>query len=97
MATFHGQEPRIVTMEKALEEQLERMRRLNERLNDINRGVAENTELISRDREAQRHNPLHEVRDYRTHHSQSRTSRGNESSDDRPRHSGRPPSRKRRS
>lgn len=49
-------------MDKQLEEQLERMRQLNERLNEMHRGVAENSELIARDRRRPSA-PRHDVRD----------------------------------
>jgi hypothetical protein len=56
-------------MDKVLEEQIERMRQLNERLAQMHRGVTETNRLIARDRETQRRGPLHDVRDYRTHES----------------------------
>jgi hypothetical protein len=52
-------------MDKQLEEQLERMRRLNEQLNAIHRNVSETNELIARDRTA-RKGPLSDIRDFRT-------------------------------
>lgn len=36
-------------LDEQLEEQLERMRRLNEQLSEIHRGVAANNEIIARD------------------------------------------------
>ena len=55
-------------IDKQLEEQLERMRRLNEQLSAMYRGVTENSRLIERDRGI-RSSPLSDVRDYRTHQS----------------------------
>jgi hypothetical protein len=54
-------------MDDFLEEQLERMRRLTERMSQMHRRVTENSELISRDRDALYSGPLYEVRDFRTH------------------------------
>ena len=47
-----------------LEEQLQRMRRLTERMAEVHSEVAE---VMSRDKEAQHPGPLQGVRDYRTH------------------------------
>jgi hypothetical protein len=55
-------------IDKQLEEQLERMRRLNEQLSAMHRGVTENNRLIGGDR-GMRSGPLSDVRDYRTHQS----------------------------
>jgi hypothetical protein len=55
-------------MDKQLEEQLERMRRLNEQLNEMRRGVTETQDLIARDRRQSR-GPLHDIRDLRTYQS----------------------------
>jgi hypothetical protein len=55
-------------IDKQLEEQLKRLRSLNEQLSAIHRGVAENRRLIERDRGAGG-GPLSDVRDYRTHQS----------------------------
>jgi hypothetical protein len=55
-------------IDKQLEEQLERIRSLNEQLSAMHRGVAENSRLIERDR-SQPRGPLNDVRDYRTHQS----------------------------
>lgn len=55
-------------IDKELEEQLERMRRLNEQLSAMQRGVSENNQLIARDR-TMHHGPLGNVRDFRTHQS----------------------------
>jgi hypothetical protein len=52
-------------VDKQLEEQLERMRRLNEQLTAIRRGVAENTQHMQHGA-MQRSGPL-EVRDLRTY------------------------------
>lgn len=48
-----------------LEEQLERIRKLTERMSEMHNRAAEVSETIERDREALRQSPLHEVRDYR--------------------------------
>jgi hypothetical protein len=58
-------------MDKRLEEQLERVRRLSERVAQIHEQLAENTELINRDRGLATGSPLHQVRDFR-HHSNGR-------------------------
>jgi hypothetical protein len=51
-----------------LEEQLERMRRLTERMSQVHNRVVENSESIARDRE-QLHRPAgNVVRDVRSHH-----------------------------
>jgi hypothetical protein len=55
-------------IDKQLEEQLERMRSLNEQLSAMQRGVMENNRLIERDR-GTRGGPLNDIRDYRTHQS----------------------------
>jgi hypothetical protein len=52
-----------------LEEQLERVRRLTERMAQIHSNVTENSARISRDREARHDGPLQGIRDYRTHQS----------------------------
>jgi hypothetical protein len=57
-----------VVIDKQLEEQLERLRSLNEQLSAMHRGVAENSRLIGRDR-GMSGGPLSDVRDYRTHQS----------------------------
>jgi hypothetical protein len=57
-----------VVIDKQLEEQLERMRSLNEQLSAMHRGVTENNRLIDRDRWT-RSGPLDDVRDYRTYQS----------------------------
>lgn len=53
-------------MDKRLEEQLERMRQLSARVAHIHEQLAQNTELLTRDREQMAGSPLHEVRDLRT-------------------------------
>lgn len=55
-------------IDKQLEEQLERMRSLNEQLSAMHRGVTENNRLIERDRRTPS-GPLNDVRDYRTYQS----------------------------
>jgi hypothetical protein len=54
-------------IDKQLEEQLERIRSLNEQLSAMHRGVTANSRPIERDHGAS--GPLDEVRDYRTHQS----------------------------
>jgi hypothetical protein len=54
--------------ETFLEEQLERMRRLTERMSQVHNRLVENSASISRDRD-QLHSPLSDVRDLRTHQS----------------------------
>jgi hypothetical protein len=86
-------------MDDFLNEQLERMRRLTERMAQVHSRVAENSELISRDRDALHSGPLHEVRDLRTHethqyHYRNRV-RGS-AEPERPRSQGRDSSRRRR-
>ncbi len=54
-----------------LTEQLERMRRLSERMSQMHSHVEKNSELISRDRDLLHSSPLHDVRDYRPHQSHS--------------------------
>jgi hypothetical protein len=49
-----------------LEEQLERMRRLTERMSQVHDRVVENSAYIARDRD-QLHNPHNVVRDVRRH------------------------------
>jgi hypothetical protein len=50
-----------------LEEQLERMRSLTERMSQVHTHVVANCDLISRDRDQLHSGPLSDVRDYRTH------------------------------
>ena len=52
-------------MDKRLEEQLERMRQLSARVAQIHEQLAQNTELLTRDREQISGSPLHDVRDLR--------------------------------
>jgi hypothetical protein len=54
-----------------LAEQLERMRRLSERMSQIHSHVERNSELISRDRDLLHSTPLHEVGDCRPHQTQN--------------------------
>jgi hypothetical protein len=56
-----------VVVDKQLEEQLERMRRLTEQLTAIQRGVSRNNELITH--RTAGHGPLSSVTDCRTHQS----------------------------
>ena len=49
-----------------LAEQLERMRRLTERMSQMHSHVERNSELISRERDLLHSSPLEAVRDYRT-------------------------------
>ena len=55
----------MMSDDQFLEEQIARMRRLTERMSQMHRGVAENSRLISRDREMLVNGPLHQVRDFR--------------------------------
>ena len=52
-------------MDKQLEEQVERVRQLSARIERIHRQLAENAELIAREREELGGTPLHRVRDFR--------------------------------
>ena len=54
-------------MDKRLEEQLERVRRLSERVAQIHEQLAQNTALLTRDRAHALGAPLHEVPDVRQH------------------------------
>jgi len=51
-------------MDKRLEEQLERVRRLSERVAQIHEQLAQNTALLTRDRTHPLGAPLHEVRQH---------------------------------
>jgi hypothetical protein len=53
--------------ESFLKEQLERIRRLTERMSALQSHAAELSDAMAHDREAMRHTPLHAVRDYRTY------------------------------
>lgn len=53
--------------ESFLEEQLRRIRQMNEQMSRVNNNAAELSNEMARDRELHRQDPLHEVRDYRTH------------------------------
>jgi hypothetical protein len=55
-----------VMMDNRLEEQLERVRQLSARVAQIHEQLAQNTELITRDRMLAVSAPLQEVRDLRT-------------------------------
>lgn len=50
-----------------LDEQIERMRRMSDRMSQAHDQIVENVEEIARARESIQSGPLHEVRDYRTH------------------------------
>jgi hypothetical protein len=50
----------------ALLQQLAHIRRMSERMSQVQKGVARNAELIARDREAVHAGPLADVRDLRT-------------------------------
>ena len=52
-------------MDKILEEQITRMKRLNERLAQVHRGVTDANQAVARRREIDLRGPLHDVRDYR--------------------------------
>lgn len=58
-----------------LEEQLERMRRLTERMSQVHSHVVANSDLISRDRDQLHSGPLSDVRDYRTHQTHDHTNK----------------------
>jgi hypothetical protein len=79
--------------EAFLEEQLQRIRKLTERMSQVQSRSAELSDEIARDREIAGHNPLNEVRDYRV--VSQGISRCAESSE-RPRHSARDTSSPRR-
>ena len=51
--------------ESFLKDQLERIRRLTERMTALQNNTAELSQAIRHDREALHQSPLHEVRDYR--------------------------------
>jgi len=53
--------------ESFLKEQLERIRRLTERMTALQNHATELSEAMMHDREALHQSPLHEVRDYRTY------------------------------
>jgi len=55
--------------ESFLLEQLERIRKLTERMTALQKRAAELSEAMAHDREALRYSPLHEVRDYRPYSS----------------------------
>ena len=55
--------------ESFLEEQLKRMREMSEQMSRASNQAAELTNEMARDRELQRKDPLHEVRDVRTYDS----------------------------
>ena len=51
--------------ESFLKEQLERIRKLTERMSVLQSHAAELSDVMAHDRESLRHSPLHAVRDYR--------------------------------
>jgi len=51
--------------ESFLKEQLERIRKLTDRMSTLQSHARELSEAMAHDREALRQSPLHEVRDYR--------------------------------
>lgn len=53
--------------ESFLVEQLERIRKLSERMSQVRNETDELADLIAHEREVMRQSPLHEVRDYRTY------------------------------
>ena len=53
-------------MQKLLEEQIERMRQLNERLTQLRRGITETNQAVALSRTIKPRGPLFDVRDYRT-------------------------------
>ena len=52
--------------ESFLKEQLERIRKLTERMSALQSHAAELSDVMAHDRELLRQNPLHEIRDYRS-------------------------------
>ena len=58
-----------------LEEQLERMRRLTERMAQVRSELIIGSEVVSRERELHHDGPLGEIRDYRTHQTHDYASR----------------------
>jgi hypothetical protein len=52
--------------DKLLEEQLRRIRAMNERLSKLQQGLAETNQELVRNRDSRWTGPLHEYRDYRT-------------------------------
>jgi hypothetical protein len=52
-------------MDKMLEEQIARMKLLNERLAEVHRGVTDATQAVVRQRQIGSRGPLDDVRDYR--------------------------------
>lgn len=55
--------------EHFLEEQLKRIRHMTEQMTRLQNRAAELSDAFERDRIAGRHDPLHEIRDFRTHSS----------------------------
>ena len=66
--------------ERFLEEQLKRLQKMTEQMSRVSNDAAELTNEMARERESQRPDPLHEVRDFRTYTSPRREPR--ERSDD---------------
>lgn len=85
-------------MDKRLEEQLEHLRRLSERVAEIHEQIARNTELMTRGRpRGIASSPLHEVRDFRTWRQEHGRSSRNERPEPRAEAADRPRRRRRRS
>jgi hypothetical protein len=61
--------------ESFLKEQLERIRKLTERMSAVESNAQRLADEIAHDRESMHHSPLHEVRDYRTYSGPSESSR----------------------
>lgn len=53
--------------ESFLKEQLERIRRMTERMSALESNAAELSDVMAHDRAAMRQGPLHQVRDYRVY------------------------------
>ena len=68
-----------------LQQGIERIRRLAQRISEAHDMVAANNRLLCRDRELIRSGPLHDVRDLRTHESQVVAESQLRTSDDSPR------------
>jgi hypothetical protein len=87
--------------ESFLKEQLERIRRMTERMSALESSAAELSDVMAHDRAAMRQGPLHQVRDYRvySHTLAARDSAAREDANDTPaprRAEGRNPPRRRR-
>jgi hypothetical protein len=75
--------------ESLLEEQLERIKRLTEKITQVQNRTADLANEIARDRELLHYSPLHEVRDYRLYRSEDDREPHRAHADDAPRRRGR--------